>query len=242
MRLVFVLDALAALRQATGADVDVAAAATLAELAGVGAVRIGIDDALQPVTQQDVNAVRRSARSFELRMPAHPGLVKIALEARPDLVVLSAASRDGSGTSAATGAASRALDLGAGKGGSLATVMRPLAEAGIETWLRIVPRIDAVVAAYREGAAGVELFTGGIVDLPRSERATELEALRDSVRMASKREMSIGIAGGLGYRSVTELLDGAPAVGTVAVGREVVSRAILVGLDRALRDMRQLVA
>ncbi|MFP8878916.1 MAG: pyridoxine 5'-phosphate synthase [Myxococcota bacterium] len=249
MRLVFALDALPALRHATGADIDVAAAATLAELAGADAVRLGIDDALKPVSEHDVSEVRRSARDFELRMPANPGLVKIALEARPDLVLLAAGAREGLDGSSLVGTAGRALDLGSGSGGRkggnrnpLAPVMRPLAEAGIETWLRIAPRLDAVKAAHGEGAAGVEIFTGGIVDLPRSERETELEALRDAVRLASKLHMSIGLGGGLGYRTVPQVLEGAPAVGGVAVGRELVSRAILVGLDRALRDLKKLIA
>lgn len=249
MRLVFSLDALPALRQATGADIDVAAAATLAELAGVDAVRLGIDDALKPTTEHDVNEVRRSARGFELRMPANPGLVKIALEARPDRVLLAAGSREGSDGVSRADMGGRALDLanasGSGKRGNrepLAPVMRPLADAGIETWLRINPRLDAVKAAHGEGASGVEIFTGDIVDLPRAEREAELEALRDAVRLASKLRMSIGLGGGLGYRNVSEVLEGAPAVGAVAVGREVVSRAILVGLDRALRDLKKLVA
>ncbi len=245
MRLVFELDALPALRQAAGAEIDICAAATIAELAGVSAVRIGIDDTLKPVTEVDVSELRRAARGFELRMPVHPGLVKVALEARPDRVLLAASGREGLEGASMVGRAGRALNLGSagGKGAPpLAPVMRPLAEAGIETWLRIAPRIEAVKAAHREGAAGVEFFTGGIVDLPRAERETELEALREAVRMASKQRMSIGIGGGLGYRSVLEVLEGAPAIGGIAVGREVVSRAILVGLDRALRDMKQLVA
>jgi pyridoxine 5-phosphate synthase len=245
VRLVFELDALPALRQATGADIDLAAAATLAELAGVDSVRLGIDDALKPVNEHDVNEVRRAAQGFELRMPLNPGLVKIALQARPDRVLLAASGRGGlDGVSLA----GRALDLGSGRGARgenrtrLAPVMRPLAEAGIDTWLRVAPRLDAVKAAHVENATGVEIFTGGIVDLPRAERDTELESLRETVRLASKLGMSIGLGGGLGYRSLSEVLEGAPAVGTVAVGREVVSRAILVGLDRALRDLKKLVA
>lgn len=248
MRLVLALDALPALRQVTGADIDVAAAATLAELAGVDAVRLGIDDTLKPVSERDVSQVRGSARCFELRMPPNQGLVEIALEARPDRVLLAAGTRDRLESVVPVGSGGRALDLGGGGDGKsgnrnpLAPVMRPLAEAGIETWLRIAPRLDAVKAAHTEGADGVEIFTADIVDLPRAERETELEALRDAVRLASKLRMSIGLGGGLDYRSVSEVLDGSPAVGRVTVGRAVVSRAILVGLDRALRDLKKLVA
>ena len=116
MRLVFALDALPALRQATGADVDVAAASTLAELAGSGTgFALGIDDTLKPVSEHDVSEVRRSARDFELRMPVNPGLVKIALEAQPNLVLLVGGGVDGlDGSSIAT--AGRPLDIGGKQG------------------------------------------------------------------------------------------------------------------------------
>lgn len=201
----------------------------LAELAGADAVRLGIDEVMKPVSEEDVAAARRSARGFELRMPANPGLIKVALEARPQRVVLAAGSREG----AARGGA---LDLRA-KSAALAPVLRPLEEARIPVSLRIAPRLEAVKAAHGEGATGVDLYTGGLVDLPARERAAELDALRDAVRLAAKLRMSIGLGGGLGFRTLADVLDAAPAAERIAVGRAALSRALLVGLDRALRDL-----
>jgi pyridoxine 5-phosphate synthase len=220
------------LRQATAADLDVGAATTLAELAGADGVRLGIEDARKPVTEEDVANARRAARGFELRMPANPGLIKIALEARPDRALLAASAVEG----AANGGA---LDLRT-KNPALSPVMRPLEEARIPAWLRIAPRLEAVKAAHGEGASGVELYTAGIVDLPPGEKARELDSLRDAVRLAAKLRMSIGLGGGLGYRTLPEILDAAPAASRIEVGRAVVSRALLVGLDRAVRDLRAL--
>ena len=94
--LTLALDALPSLRDATAAgDVDLAAAAALAELAGVDAVRLSVNEDLKPVREEDVREARRAARRLELRMPPSPSLLKVALEARPDVVVLAGEGRDG---------------------------------------------------------------------------------------------------------------------------------------------------
>jgi len=222
------------LREAThSGDVDLAAAVTLAELAGVDAVRLGVNDDLKPVAETDVRNARRAARRFELRMAATPGLLKVALEARPDRVLLAASAHDG-------GFAGGPLDPQSGAQ-ALAPVMHGLQEAGIPVSLRVQPKLEAVKAAHAVRATGVELYTGAILDLPEGERAVELEALSDAVRLAAKLRMRIGIGGGLGYATVAEVLSSIPATEVVAVGRAAISRSLLVGLDRAIRDLRSAV-
>jgi pyridoxine 5-phosphate synthase len=211
-------------------DFGLAAAVTLAELAGVDAVRLGIDDELKPVTESDVLNVRRAARRFELRMAASPGLLKVALEARPDRVLLAASGRDGRW-------AGGPLNLRAGAE-PLTPVIHGLQEAGIPVSLRVPPKLDAVKAAHEERATGVELHTAAILDLPEAERRAEFESLADAVKLAAKLRMRIAIGGGLGYGTVSEVLDGVPATECVAVGRAAISRALLVGMDRAIRDLR----
>jgi len=219
------------LREVTqSGDIGVAAAVALAELAGVDAVRLGIDDELKPVSESDVLNARKVARRFELRMPASPGLLKVALEARPDRVLLAAGARDG-------GWAGGPLNFGAGSQ-PLAPVVHGLQEAGIFVSVRVPPKLDAVKAAHAERASGVEFYTASILDLPEVERKAELESLSDAVRLAAKLRLRIAIGGGLGYGTVSEVLDGVPATECVAVGRAAISRALLVGMDRALRDLR----
>jgi pyridoxine 5'-phosphate synthase PdxJ len=57
------------------------------------------------------------------------------------------------------------------------------------------------------------------------------------VRLAAKLRLGIGLGGGLGFGSIPDVLAEAPAAESVAVGRAALSRALLVGLDRALRDL-----
>ena len=223
------------LREAAGgSDIDVAAAATLAELAGASAIRLGVGEELRPVTEADVRQARRSAGELELRMPPSQSLLKVALDARPDRVLLAAESRDGRRPAAPLDLRSRTQPL--------AAIVRALAEAGISAGALVAPDLEAVKAAHGEGLRGIELYTGALVDLPPSERSAQVEKLADAVRLAAKLRLAIGLGGGLGFRILRELLEAAPAVEGVAVGRAAVARALLVGLDRAVRDLRALLA
>lgn len=229
------LDALPSLREATeAAEIDLAAAATLAELAGVDAVRLGLCPDLKPVREEDLRDARRAARRLELRMPPVEALARIALEVRPDAVLLASDRREGR-------SAASPLDL-RGERDALAGVVRTLRDAGIGVSMLVAPSLDTVKAAHAAGAADVELYTGTLVDLPTRERRAALQQLGDAARLASKLQLGLGLGGGLGYRVLPEVIQAAPAAERVAVGRAAVTRAVLVGLDRALRDLRALLA
>lgn len=232
-RLSLCLDSLPALREAAGGvQIDLLAAAALAELAGVSALRLGIGEDLRPVAEADVHALRRCVQVLELRMAASQSLLKIALETRPDSVVLAAEAWEGS-------LAARPVELRS-QSGVLAPTIRSLEEAGIAVTMLVTPSIDAVKAAHGLGVGGVELYTGATVDLPIAERRPKLESLGDAARLAGKLRMSVGIGGSLNYRSVSEVLAAAPGA-SVSVGRALVARSLLVGIDRAARDLLALI-
>lgn len=233
--LILELDALPSLREATAAsEVDLAAAATLAELAGVDAVRLGVNVDGKPVSEEDLRDTRRAARRLELRMPALETLLRTALELRPDAVLLAGDRAEGR-------AAASPLDLRQDADG-IAGAIRGLREAGLVVAGLIPPNLDAVKAAHAAGVSRVELYTGALVDLPGNERRQALEQLGDAARLAAKVGLGVGVSGGLDYRALPEVVEAAPAAERVAVGRAALSRAVLVGLDRALRDLRDLIA
>jgi pyridoxine 5-phosphate synthase len=226
------LDALAALRDVTdGNEPDLAAAATLAELVGADSVRLNVTEEMRPVREADVRAVRRAAAALELRMAPVPSLVKVALETQAERLVLASEGRKGKVTSGP-------LDFRAW-GTALPPVVRTLREAGPHVAVLVSPEIESVKAAHAADLTEVELFTGALVDLPEVERRASLERLGDAARLAAKLSLSVGIGGGLGLRDLCPLLAAAPRIERIAVGRSLVSRAILVGLDRAVRDFRE---
>ncbi len=232
MRIVLSLDSWPALRELAGdGRSELVAAASLAELAGVDVLRLSIQEDLQPVRESDVEALRRAARSVELRMPVSQTLLKVPMETRPDRVVLVGERHEPAGH--APPVDPRVADAG------LATVLRALDDAGIETAVRVAPALDAVRAVHAAGVKHVELFTGHLVDLPEAERRGALVTLGDAARLASKLRLGIALAGGLEDRNAREVLDAAPSAERIVFGRGLARRALLVGLDRAIRDFRQ---
>jgi pyridoxine 5-phosphate synthase len=233
--LILELDGLPSLREAMAAsDIDLPAAATLAELAGVDAVRLGVNPDLKPVREEDVRDARFAARRLELRMPPAESLLKVALDVRPDRVLLATDGREGRPAAAPLDLRVRVPELG--------PVVRTLVDAGIPVAALVAPRIDAVKKAHAEGLSGIELFTGALVDLPAQERRSELEQLGDATRLASKLHLSTASDRLRG--DAASNLRRARAVGVAIEGeRWRAPRAgVLVGLDRALRDLRALVA
>ncbi len=229
-RLVVGCDAAADLREAAGtAGFDLPSLATLAELAGAGNVRLTISEELHPVSESDLRATGRVARGLELRMPPIPVLVKSALEARPERVLLASAPRDGRRIAP--------IDFQAW-GDSLPPVIRTLEEAGIYVAVSVAPGLDAIKFAHSADAKAVELFTGSLVDLPPRERAEALDQLRDAARLASKLGMRVGVGGRLDERQLSLVLEAAPILEWAAVGRAWVGRSLLVGVDRATCDLR----
>jgi pyridoxine 5'-phosphate synthase PdxJ len=230
-RIVLSLDSWPALREFAGDDrSELGAAAALAELAGVDGLRLSINEDLLPVREADVIELRRASRSFELRMPVSQTLLKVPLEARPDRVILVGEHRDAKGSAPPVDARVAGPGLG--------VVLRSLEDAGISASVRIAPEVDAIRAVHAQGVGHVELFTGHLIDLPDAERRGALVMLGDTARLASKLRLGISVAGGLDERNVGEVLEAAPSVERIVFGRGLARRALLVGLDRAVRDFR----
>jgi pyridoxine 5'-phosphate synthase PdxJ len=234
-RLTVSLETLVALRGRLGAGaLDLAAAATLAELSGADAVRVGLNEEGHPRDGADLRDLRRAAGGLELRISPAPALVKVALEARPERVLLSSESRDGLRSP-------MPLDFQAW-GGALAPVVRTLEEAGIDVGVLVPAELEGVKGAHGADARRVELHTGRLVDLPPAERSEALVRLGDAARLASKLRLRATVGGGLDLRAAERVLEAAPVVEGVAVGRAWVARSLLVGIDRATRDWRAAVA
>ena len=229
--LVVDLDAAAALREiARCGEPRLAAIALAAEMSGADAVRLSANEALRPVRESDLHEVRCVVRQLELRLAPTPSLLKLALEVRPDRVVLaSEPTRDRLDAAPLDAAALRH---------ALPPAARALREAGIPVWVRIAPEPESVKLARGTEIAGVELSSVGTIDLPDSERATALERFGDAARLASKLRLPIGVAGGLEAGRVRTIVLAAPILERVVVGRALVGRALLVGIERAVRELR----
>jgi len=225
-------DAVAGLRELGGCgEPRLAAFGLAAELAGADAVRVSVNEALRPVRETDLYDLRRVVRRLELMLAPAPSLLKLALEVRPDRVVLasepSAARRSGA-----------PLEPNALRT-SAPMAARALREAGIPTVARIAPDAESVKLARGADVAAVELATAATVELPDAERALAFERCADAARIAAKLRLPVGIGGSLATGRLRGLLAAAPGIEHAAVGRALAARALFVGLERAVRELRE---
>jgi pyridoxine 5'-phosphate synthase PdxJ len=226
-RLVLGLDGFVRLREAIGGP-SLPAAAALAAVSGAEAVRLGLSEERESPSERDLREVAATGAALELRMAPIPSLVKTALEARPARVLLASGQ----------GGAVLPLDFRAW-GNVLAPTLRTFAEAGVATIAVVGPDLAPVKAAHAVNARGVELYTGALVDLPLAERAEALARLGDAARLAAKLRLDVALGGRLDEHSLGPVLEAAPIATSVTVGRAFVRRAALVGIDRAVQDLRE---
>jgi len=230
-RLIVALDAVAALRDACGREAPgLLRTAVLAEGAGADAIRVGVNEAMRPVRESELHDLRRVVGCLELRMAPSPSLLKLALEVRPDRVVLAAEPRMHRFDAPP-------LDPDSLRAG-VPAALRALGEAGIPARVRIAPDAESVKAVRAAGCDAVEFSTISTVDLPEHEREAAWDRFGETSRLAAKLRMATGAAGALETTSIRELLEAAPVVDRVAAGREWAARALLVGVERAVGELR----
>jgi pyridoxine 5-phosphate synthase len=163
-------------------------------------------------------------------MSVEPAIVQIAVEVRPDQVTLVPERR-------AEVTTEGGLDV-AGQFDRVADAVARCRGAGLEVSLFIDPDPAQVDASLRAGARAVELHTGRYADAPSpTEQARELGALTIAGAEAVARGLALHAGHGLNYQNVAPvaLIDG---MAELNIGHSIVSRAVLVGLERAVRDMK----
>ena len=99
-----------------------------------------------------------------------------------------------------------------------------------------------VLLGFGAGLVAVELFTGHASDLPPANRGPALEALSDASKLTAKLRLGLGIGGGLDEHSLADFLPRAPGVAWVSLGRALLARALLLGMERAVRDLSARIA
>jgi pyridoxine 5-phosphate synthase len=225
------VDHVATLRQARRAVYpDPVTAAALAEAAGAGQITIHLREDRRHIQDRDLKLLREMCQTvLNLEMAATAEMVKIAYEVKPDLVTLVPERREELTTEGG-------LDV-TGQREALAQVIRHLKDGEIQVSLFIDPDLDPVRAAHRLNADRVELHTGRYCEARNArERSRELTRVVDAARTASKLGLGVAAGHGLNYENV-EAIARIPEIDELNIGHAIVARAVLVGMDRAVRDM-----
>jgi pyridoxine 5-phosphate synthase len=225
----------ATLRQARGgSDPDPLAAAVLVELAGADGLVVHLREDRRHIQDRDVALLKEILHTkLDLEIAADEGMAKIALKVKPHLVTLVPERRQELTTEGG-------LEI-AGQREKIRHLVQLLQKAEIPVSLFIEPGLDQVKAAHKVGASYIELHTGGYANTATaSEEDEAFEALAQAAKLADKLGMGVNAGHGLNYRNVRRLT-GISEIVEYNIGHSIVARAVLVGLERAVREMKELV-
>ena len=230
------IDHVATLRQARGGtEPDPIAAAVLVELAGADGIVVHLREDRRHIQDRDLTLLRETLRTkLDLEMAAEDTLAKIALGVKPHLVTLVPERRQELTTEGG-------LEV-AGQRDRIQAVVNLLHDGGIPVSLFIDPDLNQVKAAHKVSADYVELHCGRYANASRiKEEQAEFDALAQAAKLAYKLGMGVNAGHGLNYRNVRRLTQIQEII-EYNIGHSIIARAVLVGLDRAVREMKQLVS
>ena len=229
------VDHVATLRQARGgSEPDPVAAAMVAELAGADGIVVHLREDRSHIQDRDLALLRQTVKTrLDLEMAADDAMVKIALTVKPHYVTLVPERRQELTTEGG-------LDV-AGHKSRLKRVVDALQDGGIPVSLFIEPDAGQIRAARAIGAEYIEIHTGRYANAQSAhEVETEFRAIVKAARLAAELKLGVNAGHGLNYWNVQKLT-AIPEIEEYNIGHSIVARAVLVGMDQAVREMKQLI-
>jgi pyridoxine 5-phosphate synthase len=228
------VDHVATLRQARRVRYpDPVTAAALAELAGADQITVHLREDRRHIQERDLRLLRETCQVLlNLEMAATDEMLKIAWAHKPDIVTLVPERREEVTTEGG-------LDVN-GMRELVKRITRGLQDAKISVSLFIDPDVEQVRAAHKTGAQRVELHTGAYCEAATEEtRTRELQRVVDAAKTAARLGMRVAAGHGLNYENVKPVAAVAE-IEELNIGHAIVARAVLVGFERAVREMLEL--
>ncbi len=229
------IDHIATIRQARkGAEPDPVAAAVLAELARAEGIIAHLREDRRHIQDRDLRLLREVVQTkLNLEMAATAEMQRIALETRPDITTLVPEKREELTTEGGLEVASRVAFL--------KDYVNALRRGGIIVSLFIDPDEGQIAASKKTGADWVELHTGAYANAKtEQDREREFTKIAEGAKLAANMGLRVGAGHGLNYVNARRIA-AIPEVEELNIGHSIISRAALVGLDRAVREMRELI-
>jgi pyridoxine 5-phosphate synthase len=225
------IDHIATLRQARRApEPDPVHAAVLAELGGANGITVHLRSDRRHIQDRDVEILRQVVRTrLNLEMAASQEMLRLALTVKPDQVTLVPERLDELTTEGGLDAVLNSMQL--------RPVVKTLTEGGIEVSLFVDPDLEQVKEAHKLDARAIEINTAAYADA-RDERAREsaLRKVVDAARLARKLGLLVHAGHGLTYANVGAIA-AISEITELNIGHNIVARAALVGMERAVREM-----
>jgi pyridoxine 5-phosphate synthase len=228
------VDHVATVRQARRTvEPDPVAAAALAELAGADGITIHLREDRRHIQDRDLKLLKETVRTnLNLEMAASEEIIEIALEYHPDQATLVPEKRQEVTTEGGLDVP-RNRDL-------LSRAIARLKDAGIMVSLFVDPSPEVIGVSAEIGADAVELHTGCYANAgTQKEREHELELLKDAANLAEENGLKVLAGHGLTYFNIRPITT-IEQLEEVNIGHSIISRAVLVGMERAVREMKAL--
>ncbi len=228
------IDHVATIRQARGiSEPDPVAAAVLAELAGADGITIHLREDRRHIQDRDVFLLRQIIKTrMNLEMALAPEIIAIAEEVKPESVTLVPEKREELTTEGG-------LDV-IGQQSMVENAVRRFHDRDIIVSLFIDPDPDQVNVSSQVGADFIEIHTGRYCNAETaSEREQEFKNIETACVLARNFNLGVNAGHGLNYRNVQPIAT-IPGIYELNIGHSIIGRAVLVGLERAVREMKAL--
>ena len=228
------IDHLANVRQARRTtEPDPVTHALLAELGGADGITVHLREDRRHIQDRDVELLRATVRTrLNLEMAVTAEMEAIALAIRPDMVTLVPERREEVTTEGGLNIVAQQV--------SIAALVERLQAAGIGVSLFVDPDPEQLRASSACGARWVELHTGRYAEASWTEQVRELARLEQATALSRDLGLRVNAGHGLTYRNV-EPVAAIPAIEELNIGHSIIARALAVGLERAVREMRALI-
>ncbi|QEY31165.1 pyridoxine 5'-phosphate synthase [Synechococcus sp. RSCCF101] len=228
------IDHIANIRQARRTvEPDPVTHALLAELGGADGITVHLREDRRHIQDRDVELLRATVRTkLNLEMAATEEMVAVATRIRPDMVTVVPERREEVTTEGGMDVAAREREISA--------ITARLQESGIPVSLFVDPEARQLEACARTGCRWIELHTGGYAEAAAEARTAELARLIEGTARARALGLRVNAGHGLTYQNV-EAVAAIEGMEELNIGHTIVARAVAVGLQEAVRQMRALI-
>jgi pyridoxine 5-phosphate synthase len=229
------VDHIATLRQARKIDIpDPVTAAAIAEMAGADGIVVHLREDRRHIQDRDVRILRQTVKTrLILEMAPTPEMIGMALEIKPDLVTLVPEKREELTTEGG-------LDLRLHRD-LVSDAVHTLQRGGVPVSIFVDSDLDQIKLAHRMDANMVEIHTGTYCDAPTpSKRVDAFEKIVNSLKLSQKLKLGINAGHGLGYETI-KAFKGLSEIDEFSIGHSIIARAVIVGLEQAVRRMVALI-
>jgi len=229
------VDHVATVRQARGIDIpDPVAAAVLAELAGARGIICHLREDRRHVQDRDLKILKETVKTrLNLEMAATEEIKAIALETQPYMITLVPEKREELTTEGGLEVAKAKAKLG--------PFIEEVQKGGIRVSLFIDAQEDQVRAAAELGVEYIELHTGHYADAKTEEEAEGLfMSIAEMADLGQELGLHVHAGHGLNYRNIHSFID-CPSIEEYSIGHAIIARAVLVGMERAVMEMIDLI-